>query len=226
MLNYADFKAKWLGKTCGNTDDNMGQCVGLFAVWLDNLGLGHVWGNAKDIFNNAPATDFKKTVYKKGVFPVTGDVITWDKNWGGGFGHLAIIDSVDKVANTCTVFEQNNPTGNPPRIHTFTSWGGVIGWLHPYVLDQVSTQTPAPASDDNILQQQLNDMRSSRDAWKQQAQDNASQNVILSNQIMDLNAKIAVMENSINTNKTPLSNYTITDRLLSIWNDLRGGVKS
>ncbi len=221
MLNYADFKVKYLGVRCGDTDANFGECVGLAELWIDNLNLGHVWGNAKDIFDVAPATDYLKTVYKKGVFPVTGDIITWNKTWGGGFGHIAIIDSVDKVANTFTVLEQNNPLHNPPRVHTYTSWSGVIGWLHPYVLDQISTTNPSSATSDNTLQQQLDDMRTSRNAWKDKCNEYEGAITTLNQTITDLKAKIETLQLSVSTNKTPLSEYSTSDKLASVLEDIK-----
>ena len=52
-MSYNDFKAKYMGVKCGNTAANMGECVGLVSLWMDNLQFPHEWGNAVDLLANA-----------------------------------------------------------------------------------------------------------------------------------------------------------------------------
>lgn len=129
-----DFVAEFTGKkNTGNTPENKGQCVGLIMVYINRLGLSHIWGHAKDIYTNAPVKEWTKTKNTPKVYPKEGDVICWDKTKGGGYGHIALVSSSDPKADTVTVFEQNNPAGNPPKTTVYKDWSGIIGWLRPKV---------------------------------------------------------------------------------------------
>jgi hypothetical protein len=139
MITLKEFIKKYLGKKgVGNTNGNKGECVGLASVWMDNIGIEHVWGDAKDIYTNASLFDFKKIKNSSDVYPISGDIICWDSSMGYGSGHIAIVVSSSKFADTFTVFEQNNWTGdNDPscELTTYTKWTGVIGWLRSLKLE-------------------------------------------------------------------------------------------
>jgi hypothetical protein len=148
MLSLNEFIEKYLGVFCGNTPENYGECVGLASLWIDNLGLRHIWGHARDIFNNASIQEYKKVKNAPNLFPDPGDIIIWSGVCGGGFGHIAIVVSSNPSEDSFTVFEQNNPGNIPglePEISTYTNWYGVIGWLKPLVLlENASGGTTGP----------------------------------------------------------------------------------
>lgn len=114
----------------GDTQGNIGQCVGLVEVWIDQLGLPHVWGNAKDLLEYADPCHYRVVPNAPLNFPLPGDIIVWDGTWGGGFGHCGIC--VSAAVMHFVAFEQNDPIGSPPHEHEY-SYDGVIGWLRPEV---------------------------------------------------------------------------------------------
>lgn len=131
-MNYSEFKAKYMGVKCGNTAQNMGECVGLISLWMDNLQIPHEWGNAKDLLANAD-TNYLDVIYNDpknlNQFPVQGDIMVFGASWGGGYGHTGIID--EATGKDFLLFEQNNPGGNPPEVIGHPNYTGVLGWLHP-----------------------------------------------------------------------------------------------
>ena len=134
MLTFQQFLEKFNGQqNVGNTTKNKGECVGLAAIWVDNLGLDHIWGNAKDLINNYNPNQFEFILNTPDAVPKTGDIICWNFKMGGGFGHTAISTGTGNIT-TFEVFEQNNPTestGNNCHLRTYSNYNNVIGWLHP-----------------------------------------------------------------------------------------------
>jgi len=108
-MTYSEFKSKYLGVRCGNTDQNMGECVGLISLWMDNLHIPHEWGNAKDLLANAN-TQYVDVIYNDpkdlNQHPVQGDIMVWDKTWGNGFGHTGVVE--EATGKDFITFEQNN----------------------------------------------------------------------------------------------------------------------
>lgn len=124
-----DFINKWINKGgVGNTPENKGQCVGLVCVWVDELGLDHIWGNAKDLWKNYNPNQFDFVLNTADAYPIAGDIIVWNENMGGGFGHTAIATGKNN-GDAFEVLEQNNPTGAGVRLHTYRNYANVIGWL-------------------------------------------------------------------------------------------------
>lgn len=174
MLSLKEFIKKYNGiPNVGNTDANKGECVGLAMLWVENLSLSHIWGHAKDIYNNALSKEYKKIKNSPNVYPLAGDIICWNATTGGGYGHIAVVTESDPKNDTFTVFEQNNPYKSPPKITKYTNWNGVIGWLHPYVLD-----VPEETCEDKIkeLQVQLDEVTKTKDEWKTKARELESRN--------------------------------------------------
>lgn len=114
----------------GDTSENIGQCVGLVERWIDTLGLPHVWGNAKDLLDNADPARYGIIHNLPENYPAVGDIVVWSNTWGGGFGHTGI--AVTANVMELTAFEQNDPDGSTPHIRRYT-YAGVVGWLHPLV---------------------------------------------------------------------------------------------
>ncbi len=130
-MTLQEFIDKYKGKKdIGNTPQNKGECVGLVMVYLADKGLPHIWGNAKDIFYNASPLYFEKIVNSLTAYPEAGDIVVWNENVGGGFGHTAIATGKNN-GDAFEVLEQNNPTGVGVRLHTYRNYANVIGWLKP-----------------------------------------------------------------------------------------------
>lgn len=109
----------------GDTDANLGQCVGLVEVWTDLLGLPHTWGNAKDLPANADRKAYD--VFTAGT-PQPGDIFCFDGFYGEGVGHTGIV--AQATPTTVTLFQQNDPGGSIPHLKTY-SYAHTVGWIHP-----------------------------------------------------------------------------------------------
>lgn len=150
------FISDYTGKQgVGTTPENTGQCVGLIQVWLKLIypNAPYIWGHAKDLFANASDSHYVKIKNTPSGVPMFGDVITWNSNLGGGFGHTAVVISAD--LNKVTVFEQNT---NPKAPHVATyNYNNVIGWFRP--------KDPVISSEKmaTITQKELDQLRMDRD---------------------------------------------------------------
>jgi hypothetical protein len=144
-MTYSDFFTQYNGKTnVGNTSENKGQCVGLVAVWIDALGLSHVWGDACDLFVNADETFFDKILNTPDAIPQQGDIMVWSKKFNGTAGHTGIATGTASL-DTFECFQQNDPTGSNCHIKSYT-YDYVTGWLRP-------KQSPTEPVDPAILAQ-------------------------------------------------------------------------
>lgn len=133
MKDLLNFIQQYYGVLCGDTSINYGQCVGLIEVWLDRLGLNnpHLYGNAKDLLNNADSSKFdiiKNDITNPNQFPLPGDILVYDKTWGGGYGHTGVVLVAD--GKSIILFEQNNPSVPVIKRETYK---GLLGWLHPKI---------------------------------------------------------------------------------------------
>lgn len=162
MIN--EFIKKYTGvNNVGNTPENRGQCVGLVSVWMDVFNIPHLWGHAKDLFNNAPETHFQKIKNKQYVYPVAGDILVYDSTWGGGYGHTGIIVSCDPESDSYKIFEQNLPTGHAPQTAIRNNWKGVIGWL------RIRGYSPPKENPCEELEKQLAYEEKEKDKYKDEA---------------------------------------------------------
>lgn len=107
----------------GTNAANFGECVGLVQKWFGVVGASFFYGNAKDLYANAPF-EFTKGI----TWPAPkGAATVYDGSWGGGKGHTQL--SVDGKG---LVMEQNNPVGTAPHLHTYASRPpGYIGYILP-----------------------------------------------------------------------------------------------
>jgi len=130
-----DFINKWINKGgVGNTPENKGQCVGLVCVWVDELGLDHIWGNAKDLWKNYNPNQFDFVLNTADAYPIAGDIVVWNEKMGGGYGHTAIATGVHQTEGKATdwfeAFSQNDPVGSPCILKKY-SYNNVIGFIRP-----------------------------------------------------------------------------------------------
>ena len=95
-MNLGDFGAWALAqKSVANPEPNnkyKGQCVSLIQQYLSKVfGKGFkAYGNAKDWVNNYPKEYFNKLAPSEKL--QEGDVLVYGSNYGGGYGHIALID--------------------------------------------------------------------------------------------------------------------------------------
>uniref|UniRef100_A0A7C5URM9 CHAP domain-containing protein n=1 Tax=candidate division CPR3 bacterium TaxID=2268181 RepID=A0A7C5URM9_UNCC3 len=197
-----DFINKWINKGgVGNTPENKGQCVGLVCVWVDELSLDHIWGNAKDLWKNYNPNQFDFVLNTADAYPIAGDVVVWNEKMGGGYGHTAIATGVHHTEGKATdwfeAFSQNDPTGSPCILKKY-SYNNVIGFIRP--------KKELAKLDDYYLGIDLNNKESIKvcvSTWKRvidgefvekskyQELENAIAN--LNQQISDLNAKNTII---------------------------------
>lgn len=112
------------------------QCTAIPHYWERMLGLGIVYGNAKDTFANAPDDTYEKELNGPSNFPRPGSIIVWDGGWGAGYGHTGVVVSANP--NTFDVLEQNDGDGGLTHVGRH-DYAHIIGWFYPRVLD-----VPAP----------------------------------------------------------------------------------
>lgn len=160
MKSLTEFIAYYNNKgDIGNTLENKGQCVGLAFAWLLNLNHSHFYGHAKDLYNNAPDSEYTKIRNTSSAYPIAGDVIIWNSTAGGGYGHVAVVIGSSKEDDSVTVFEQNNPTNAPCRVYTYKNWKGIIGWLRPKNLSTGSTEA---------LEAKIEELRLQREEYRKE----------------------------------------------------------
>lgn len=160
MKTLTQFIADLNGKgNIGNTPENKGQCVGLAFAWILNLGQSHFYGHAKDLYSNAPTSEYTKIKNSSSVYPQAGDIVVWDKSAGGGYGHIAVVIGSNKADDSFTVIEQNNPLNAPCRVFTYTNWKGVIGWLRPKNLPTDTTEA---------LEAKIEELRTQREEYRKE----------------------------------------------------------
>lgn len=129
MITLDEFIKKWTGKIIDWDGSFGGQCVDLYRQYLNDVfGLPQsppVVG-AADIWNSYLTDKFDRIENTPTGVPQKGDIVIWNKKQGNGFGHVAVF--VDGNANTFNSFDQNIPTGSPPKIvnHKYTN---ILGWL-------------------------------------------------------------------------------------------------
>lgn|SRR3990167_8427424 len=142
MLTPSQFIKKWNGKYADYDSWYGAQCVDIVQYWIKNLGYAPVYGNAKDIYYNAPDRNFLK--YKKTLTntPKPGDIVVWggppaDRRWG----HTDIF--VKGNLFWFQGFDQNWPPNSPAHLENH-SYRGILGILRPRKL-VASKPKPKPA---------------------------------------------------------------------------------
>ena len=142
MVNLSVFIKRWQGKYADYDKYYGPQCVDLVQYWIKNCGYPAVWGNAKDLYANAPVKNFLK--YKKTLtnIPKPGDIIIWggspaDPRWG----HTDIFVKGNLFA--FTGFDQNWPPNSTCHLQNH-SYRGMLGILRPRVLIPKPKPTPKP----------------------------------------------------------------------------------
>lgn len=113
----------------GNTPANLGECVGLVSLWMDQFKVPHVYGHAKDLYANTPDEYFAKIPNTPDAIVQDGDIVVWSAGYNGTYGHTGIAKGKADV-NSFECFEQNDPLGSKPHIKKY-NYAYIIGWLRP-----------------------------------------------------------------------------------------------
>ncbi len=151
-MTFPDYVTKYLGKKIDWDNAYGGQCVDNFRQYCHdvlNITQPKAVAGAADFWTNYDSDSNLKNNFDKvpntptGV-PKNGDVMIWNKNAGGGFGHISIF--ISGTANSFTSFDQNWPTLSVCT-KTDHSYQNVYGWLHPKVLS-IPTPMPEPTNTD------------------------------------------------------------------------------
>ena len=135
-MTFDEFIIKWLGKKADFDGAYQGQCVDLFRFYVqDVLQFPQPKGvsGAADFWTNYP-TDLNLNQYYEKIantpdgVPQKGDVMIWNKNTGGGFGHISIF--IEGTVSQFVSFDQNWPALSvcTKTTHNYTN---VYGWLRP-----------------------------------------------------------------------------------------------
>ena len=138
---------------CVDTDGLYGcQCVDLMHSYISEvlgIPLNAQWnlhGHAYQIFSNidqfvllssgSRVVRLEKILNTPSAIPSKGDIIFWNSNIDGEFGHVAIF--LDGNVNSFYSIDQNWPYGDryigSPAMITNHSYRNVAGWLHPVLV--------------------------------------------------------------------------------------------
>ncbi|WP_308534175.1 G5 domain-containing protein [uncultured Peptoniphilus sp.] len=114
------------------------QCVDLANRYAHDLFsingftlLGRVSG-AYEIFNSSNGSYFTKIRNEYGnlnSYPLPGDIVIWNSNVGGGWGHVGICKSAD--GNTITLIQQDGSQNWKPTHVARWGYRNCTGWLRP-----------------------------------------------------------------------------------------------
>lgn len=151
-MTLQEFYDKYVNqKGVGNTPENKGQCVGLSSLWMDNFGIPHVFGNADDLYTNAPDAYFIKIPNTPDAIPLDGDIMIWGFNYNHSYGHTGVAKGKHDV-NGFECFEQNDPLGSTPHIKKY-NYAYVTGWLRPKAF-----HPEAPTEDIDSIRKRRDDL--------------------------------------------------------------------
>ena len=114
-MTFWQFVDKWIGKEADWDHYAAGQCVDLFRYYCDEvLNISQpagVWGAANfwTNFESDPVlvANFTKIENTADFTPLEGDVMVWNFNTGGGFGHIAMCTGENTITQYFKSFDQN-----------------------------------------------------------------------------------------------------------------------
>jgi CHAP domain len=127
-------------------------------------------GGAKHCFTDYPNslicgnTDVQRTYNSPTNYPNAGDVIIWNENMGGGYGHIAIVTEANPI--NFTVLEQNVGNGDgegqddATKISKYQDYRNVLGWLHLKDSNRTEIDTvknSIPQVDQNQINKKISD---------------------------------------------------------------------
>jgi len=114
-MNLQQFIDKWIGKNADWDNYYGGQCVDLFRYYCDEVleidqpagvwGAANFWTNFES--DSVLKENFTKVSNTSDFTPQEGDVMIWNFNAGGGFGHIAICTGENTGTQYFKSFDQN-----------------------------------------------------------------------------------------------------------------------
>jgi len=126
-MTVDEFYNKYNGQKIDVDGSYGNQCKDLFSLYDDEVvgNPDYVWGNAYELYANAP-----RSFYTPVDNPQKGDVVIWDKSYGG-YGHVGIYWDGD-INGTFRVFDQNSG-GNLEacQLTTYKTRSKITGFLRP-----------------------------------------------------------------------------------------------
>lgn len=122
------------------------QCFDLVNKYSTMLGYQRFTGLYASGIYNQPGSNYIQIPNSPTAVPQAGDIIVWNNNYGGGFGHTAIANGEGNTSYFVS-FDQNWQPGSP-AVLVKHNYNGVIGWLRP----KNNAGTPAGSGEDMINQ--------------------------------------------------------------------------
>lgn len=131
MISFDEFIWKYYNAYIDYDHYYGNQCFDLYRQYVQEVlgfpqspavsGAAQIWDTyLKDYFIRIPNTP-------TGI-PQKGDIMIWNKNAGGGYGHVAIVHDGDIMKFTS--LDQNWVQGSPCR-KVLHNYNNTLGWLHP-----------------------------------------------------------------------------------------------
>ena len=131
-MTIENFVNKWKGKQLevAGSQNAKFQCVDLVNGYIrDVLELGIVeWTNAKDFPERFNKNDFEYIENTPNGVPLRGDIMVWNGNVGGGYGHISLF-----LSGNIGSFQSFDQNWSIPLFCTIEnhSYNNVRGWLRP-----------------------------------------------------------------------------------------------
>lgn len=130
-MTLQGFVDKYLGKKVDWDNFYGGQCVDLYRQYVHEV-LGYPQSppvrGAANIWDTVDTKYYEKINNDPDAVPEPGDIVIWNTNAGGGYGHVAIF--LDGDVNSFTSLDQNWPTLSKVT-KTKHNYSNIIGWLRP-----------------------------------------------------------------------------------------------
>jgi hypothetical protein len=148
-MTFAQFIDKYLGKAVDYDGRYGGQCVDLFRRYNKDVlelpvqpagvnGAADFWTNYKK--DPVLSGEFEQIPNTPRGVPLYGDVIIWNREKGGGFGHVALFIVGDTLRFTS--LDQNWPALSVVT-KTAHDYAHVLGWLRPKARHKILGDYPA-----------------------------------------------------------------------------------
>lgn len=128
-MTVDEFFSKYNGKGIDFDGAYGFQCMDVYQQYNREVVKGpHIPANAYQVWNRYPTDLYQRILNTPENYPQKGDVVIWNQNTGGGFGHIAICS--DARLNDFNSMDQNWPAGSICHYQSH-NYNHVIGWLRP-----------------------------------------------------------------------------------------------
>lgn len=128
-MNYEGFKQKYNGIQIDYDGYYGFQCMDLANQYnKEVVGAPRLSGDAKDVWNTYPKSNYDRISNTPTGVPVKGDMLIWGPMPGNPYGHIAVFDNGN--VNTFQSFDQNWPVNSYCHLQGH-SYDYLLGWLRP-----------------------------------------------------------------------------------------------